>query len=193
MSTSVRERDQTDDQLAAAAARRDESGAVPRAAQIAFEELYRRHAPLLFAFLAARAPASDREDLHQEVWRRVWQYLPGHFRGGNLSAWLHEIARNVRFDHGRKRKAVALDDGEVLEDPRVGQADDRLLEDERREALRRCLEMLIAPADAIVKARLAGEDYSEICRRLGLEPKRAHKLYHTAKEQLKTCVERALP
>jgi DNA-directed RNA polymerase specialized sigma24 family protein len=60
------------------------------------------------------------------------------------------------------------------------------------EALRRCLERLTQPQAAVVQSRLAGDDYPEVCRRLRLEPSQAHKLYHTAKELLNTCVERAL-
>jgi hypothetical protein len=72
MATTVSEPEQTDDQLAAAAARRGNSDLGLRAAQEAFEQLYRRHAPLLLAFIAARVGPADREDLHQEVWRRAW-------------------------------------------------------------------------------------------------------------------------
>jgi hypothetical protein len=47
MASTVSEPDQTDEQLAAAAARRGESDRGPRQARDAFEQLYRRHAPLL--------------------------------------------------------------------------------------------------------------------------------------------------
>jgi DNA-directed RNA polymerase specialized sigma24 family protein len=92
MASTVSEPEKSDEQLAAAAARRDRSGVAPSEAQIAFERLYRRHAPLLFAFIAARAPAADREDLHQEAWRRAWQHLPDQFHDGNVRAWLYQIA-----------------------------------------------------------------------------------------------------
>jgi DNA-directed RNA polymerase specialized sigma24 family protein len=57
------------------------------------------------------------------------------------------------------------------------------------EALRRCLEKLSATAADVVRARLAGMDYAEVCRRLDLQPQQAHKLYHKAQELLKACVE----
>ena len=192
MATTVAEPDQTDEQLAAVAAGRDTSGAAPRPAHEALEELYRRHAPLLFAFIAARAPAADREDLHQEVWRRVWQHLPQQFHGGKFRAWLHQIARNLLIDRGKKHGAGPLVDEGGVPDCRPGHGEEYLLEQERMDALRRCLEKLSAPAAAVVKARLAGDDYPDACRRLGLKPRQAHKLYHTAKEQLKTCVQRTL-
>ena len=40
--------------------------------------------------------------------------------------------------------------------------------------------------------RLGSDSYTDICGRLGLRPEQAHKLFHQAKAQLKTCVEGAL-
>jgi DNA-directed RNA polymerase specialized sigma24 family protein len=83
-------------------------------------------------------------------------------------------------------------DPDALPDGRGGSAHDRLVEQERAEALRRCLEKLEAKAADLVRSRLAGEDYEEVCRRLGLKSSQAYKLFHTARDRLKTCVERAL-
>jgi RNA polymerase sigma-70 factor, ECF subfamily len=192
MASTVSEPDQTDEQLAAVAAEQRDSDRGQRAGRDAFEQLYRRHAPLLLAFIAARARPADREDLHQEVWRRAWHHLPEQFHGGNFGAWLYQIARHALIDHGKKRKAEALPDPEVVQDGRTGRGDDRLLDQERMEALRKCLEKLGATAAALVRARLAGNDYASVCRQLGIEPGQAYKLFHSAKDQLKTCVERAL-
>jgi RNA polymerase sigma-70 factor, ECF subfamily len=104
MATTVSEPEQTDDRLAATAAARGNSELALRAARDAFEQLYRRHAPLLLAFITARVGPADREDLHQEVWRRAWHHLPEQFHGGNFGAWLYQIARHVLIDHGKKKK-----------------------------------------------------------------------------------------
>jgi RNA polymerase sigma factor (sigma-70 family) len=163
-----------------------------RTARDAFEQLYRRHAPLLLAFIAARSRPADREDLHQEVWRRAWHHLPEQFHGGNFGAWLYQIPRHALIDHGKKRKAKVLADPELVPDGRSRHDDDCVLERERMEALRQCLDKLNATAAALVRARLAGEDYSDICRQLGLTSGQAYKLFHSSNDQLKTCVERAL-
>ena len=147
---------------------------------------------MLLAFIAARARPADRDDLHQEVWRRAWHHLPEQFHGGNFGAWLYQIARHALIDHGKKRKAEVLADPEVVPDGRGGRNDDRLLERERMDALRQCLDKLDAKAAALVRARLVGEDYAEVCRQLGLNSGQAYKLFHSSKDQLKTCVERAL-
>jgi RNA polymerase sigma-70 factor (ECF subfamily) len=192
MASTVPETDRSDEDLAAVAARRGDSDRALRAAREVFEQLYRRHAPLLLAFVAARVRAADREDLHQEVWRRAWQHLPDQFHGGNVRAWLHQIARNALIDHGRKSQAESLADPEAVRDGRSQPAPDRLIEHEQGEVLRRCLEKLDSKAAALVRARLAGEDYEGVSKRLGLTTGSAYKLFCKAKDQLKACVERIL-
>ena len=181
-----------DEQLAALVARREDSGPSLRAAREAFEQLYARHARALLAFLAARTRRGDLDDLNQEVWRRAWHHLPEQFRGGNFRAWLHQIARNAVIDHARKRRPELLEDEQRVPDGRLGHADAGLIEREQAEALRRCLGQLSAESAEMVRARLGGDPYEAICSRLGLSPGRAHKMFHRAKEQLQTCLERAL-
>ncbi|MGF1537684.1 MAG: sigma-70 family RNA polymerase sigma factor [Elainellaceae cyanobacterium] len=73
----------------------------------AFAELLRRYQPHLEKVLYHLAPDwSDRADLVQEVWIRVYRNLkrlqePAKFRG-----WLTRIATNLFYDELRKRKRV---------------------------------------------------------------------------------------
>ncbi len=163
MASTVSRTERTDEQLAAEAARRGGSDGATRAARDAFEQIYRRHAPLLLAFLSARVRVSEREDLHQEVWRRAWEHLPDQFHGGNFRAWIHRIARNVLIDRGKRRKSESLSSPDLIPDGRVGAAHEHMVEHERAEVLRLCLEKLESKAAALVKARLAGDDYPEVC------------------------------
>ncbi len=192
MAAFVDETTQNDEDLAATIARRGASDRAFGAATDAFERLYRRHAPLLLAFIAARVPSSDCDDLHQEIWQRAWVALPGQFQGGNFRAWLHQITRNAIIDLSRKKRPSPLTDPETLVDGRDDDARSRLLEQERADALERCLKRLQSELADLVRARLAGESYPDICGRLGLRPEQAHKLFHVAKAQLKTCVESVL-
>jgi RNA polymerase sigma factor (sigma-70 family) len=192
MAVIVNETTRSDEELAAEISGRDASERAFRAAREAFEGLYRRHAPLLLAFLSSRVHASDRDDLHQEIWQRVWVSLPAQFHGGNFRAWLHQIARNAIVDLGRKKRSSALADPLLVVDGRSEQAHTLLLEQERKEALERCLKALKSELATLVRARLGGDSYADIRGRLGLRPEQAHKMFHLAKAQLKTCVEGSL-
>ena len=191
MATNPPDNDPSDEQLAATLAQREQSGQALRAAQDAFRDLYQRHARKLLAFLAARVHRNDLEDVHQEVWERIWKHLPEGFHGGNFRAWLYQIARNYIVDQGRKKRPEQIPEVDELPESRGGQPEEVLLEQERRAILSRCLERLDTRAAELVRARLAGESYEDACPRLGLKPEHAHKLFHQAKTQLQQCVKRA--
>ena len=110
MAANVPEIVESDEQLISVIVRRGGSDAEMRAARFAFEMLYRRRAALLLAFLSSRVASGDRDDLHQEIWVRVWNRLPDQFQGGNFRAWLHQIARKRRLaaKHEARSESVAI-------------------------------------------------------------------------------------
>jgi RNA polymerase sigma factor (sigma-70 family) len=162
-------------------------------ARSAFDQLYRRHALLLRAFLLARVARSEVDDLDQLVWLRVWKSLPK-AEPGPFRAWLFKIARNALIDQSRQKRPGLLAEGEAdaLIDDKPCQPDGRLIEHERKAALERCLARLKENAAAVIRGRLSGEDYEAIGKAQGIAPKQAHSIFHKAKELLKTCVKRAL-
>jgi RNA polymerase sigma-70 factor (ECF subfamily) len=180
----------SDEQLADAIVQRERSADAMQRARDACGELYARHAAKLLAFLAARAPRSQLEDVHQEVWERVWERLPGGFAGGNFRAWLFQISRNLLIDQARKKRPMDSIADHDVPDERQARPDLVLFESERAAHLRNCLEKLAPEAAALVRARLSGQSYDEICERNGIRMERAHKLFHRAKEQLHDCVKR---
>ena len=78
-------------------------------------------------------------------------------------------------------------------DPNAPSPEMRLLTEEREAVLQDCLQRLGDRMAALVKARLTGDDYDEICTRLDINPGQIYKLFHQAKTTLTTCVERTLP
>ena len=128
-----------DDELAALCARRDDSAQARRLAETAFRDLYDRHAKRLLAFLGGRVGEAALDDVHQEVWAKVWQAVPTGFRGGNFRAWLHQLARHVVIDHWRKRRAEPTAEGAEAIDRRQWEKS-RAAETDRRDALARCLQ-----------------------------------------------------
>lgn len=181
----------TDEQLAAVIRQRDISAAHWQSAQDACTELYRRHAQSLLAFLASRVRRADLDDLHQAVWERIWRYLPESFAGGNLRAWIYQIARSQIIDAARKKRPERLANDHDPADPRAGKFADELVEHERWVVLKHCLDQLTERAARLVRARLAGMDYETIGKELGLQPAQAHRLFHTAKTQLHDCITRS--
>jgi RNA polymerase sigma-70 factor, ECF subfamily len=181
----------SDEELAAIVALRQEPQGDWQAARQACEQLYLRHARRLLAFLSARVNRSDLEDIHQAVWERVWQRVPEGFHGGNFRAWLYQIARNYLIDMRRKKTPSTPGDEALEVAGKDAGADVWIAEQERIAILQRCLSNLNSEAASLVRARLSGESYDEICRRTGWKTERAHKLFHQAKQELQTCIQRA--
>ena len=133
------------------------------------------------------------DDLHQQTWQLVWRHLPGHFRElKNFRAWLYKIAHHALIDQSRKKQPRPARNLDVVEDARDDRPERLMIERERQTALERCLERLGADPVALVRARLGGEDYDAVCKRLGLSSNKAYKMLHKAKKQLRTCMERSL-
>jgi RNA polymerase sigma factor (sigma-70 family) len=180
-----------DDKLAAACARRGDPHA-RRLGDAAFRTLYDRHAKRLLAFLGGRVSMAALDDVHQEVWAKVWQAMPTKYGGGNFRAWVHQIARNVVIDHLRKRSPEPLADAGELVDRRHWDTA-RAVEPDRHDALARCLRKLEranARAADLVRSRAGGEGYDAYCARTGVPAAEAYRAFHRAKAQLQACVER---
>jgi len=173
-----------DEQLAAIVAQAGQQG------EAAFGQLYDRHARPLLLFLAARISRSSLDDVHQEIWTRVWQSLPTGFKGGNFRAWLFQIARNHLIDLIRKKQPQGLPGEYDAPDARSANADEQLLEQERVDRLRHCLDLLDERAQKVVRARLEGMSCEDLAVELKVKTNTVHQLFHRAKDQLQDCVGR---
>jgi len=68
----------------------------------AFDEVYDRYRPRLFAFLARLTQHREiAEDLLQETWLRLAQHAPRLAANTCLAAWLFTVARNLHRSHVR--------------------------------------------------------------------------------------------
>src|SRR5258707_778057 len=77
----------------------------------AFGELYVRYARMVHGILLARVPASDAEDLVQDVFMSAMRQLRGLRTAAAFRGWLGAIARNRAIDYHREsRERVALED-----------------------------------------------------------------------------------
>jgi RNA polymerase sigma-70 factor, ECF subfamily len=105
--------------LLAAAARRDQS---------AFEQLVKRHYPVVYRVVwRIMNGHGDAEDVTQEAFLRLWNN-PGQLREASaLRGWLIRVASNLVMDRFRRKPAAALDAVPEVEDgrPSVPQTMDR--------------------------------------------------------------------
>lgn len=105
----------------------DDAALVERARagdRAAFEQLYRRHADLVYARLTRIVgPVAERDDLLQEVFLGLHRALP-RFRGdAALSTLLYRITANVAYDHLRRRGRRPLEHADLDELAAVVSAD----------------------------------------------------------------------
>ncbi|MDQ6707870.1 MAG: sigma-70 family RNA polymerase sigma factor [Acidobacteriota bacterium] len=70
----------------------------------AFGELYERHKRMVHGILMAHVPYSEVEDLMQSVFMQAMESLPRLRDAEAFGGWLAAIARNLAFDHHRRRK-----------------------------------------------------------------------------------------
>jgi len=156
-----------------------------------FLALYEEHARPLLAWLSTRVARSDLDDVHQEIWTKVWAKKRESFKGGNFRAWLFTVARNHLVDRHEKKPATPL-----MQDPEEAHVDMRqetpcaiAIDRERHERLVRCLALLDDVRRQVVEMRLAGGDYDSISAKLGISTAQAHSHFFAAKRQLRQLLE----
>jgi RNA polymerase sigma-70 factor (ECF subfamily) len=144
--------------------------------KVMFAELVRRYQPHLDKILYHLAPDwTDRADLAQEVWIRVYRNIRRLQEPGKFRSWVTRIATNLFYDELRKRKRVQsplsldaprqADDGEMdweIADADPGPAQEimtREFYDQLREAI---ADLPEAFRTTIVLREIEGMAYEEI-------------------------------
>ncbi len=165
------------------------------AAHASFDELFERHELMTERFIAARISPSLVSDLHQKLWLRAWDRAELFREGSKYRAWLLTIARNLITDEFRSRArkaAQALPENGDLEPATEDLPDRQLIAEDESMALAGCLDLLEATAATVVRSRLKGESYDQICTELQITTKTAHKQFFDAKADLQDCLRRKL-
>lgn len=140
--------------------------------QQAFSALYDYFAPRLKSWLLRqRMPASDAEELVQEVmivlWHKAGLYDPAR---SSLSTWLFRIARNRRIDSQRRARARILDEDDPALQPAAAIAADELVANDDRDAyVRAAVGQLPEEQREMLRAAFfLGQSHSEIAEATGL-------------------------
>ena len=135
------------------------------------DHLLAEHAPALRNFLGARCRDDDlTAELLQEVASRLVVAAPRLQVNGNLRAYLFRIAASVWHDYLRRElvRQRAARIAPAAEPGGAPAADERLLERELREAVRRAVTELPAAQQEVVRLRHErGLTFQQIADRLG--------------------------
>lgn len=137
--------------------------------RLEFEEVYREQADFVYS-LSRRLSrgAADAEDLFQEVFVRVYRFLP-RFEGGSLRGWLRRIVVNTNTSMKRGKKnqeLVHLEETpgwkESVADPERGPLE-ATEQSEERARIERALQRLTPPFRTILILREVEQlEYAEI-------------------------------
>ena len=91
--------------------------------------------------------------------------------------------------HRRRKETHSIDESGIAKHDDPTQP---MLDQERMQALKDCMESLSEREASVVRRLLAGESYQQICRRLEVNSNVAYKTARIAKTKLRTCVEHKL-
>lgn len=156
----------------------------------AFEELVRRHAPMVIA--AARRITLDAalaEDAAQEAFWKAYRALSGYREQEQFAAWLRQIAVRCALDLLRRRRPEAeLPEPDRLSSP--GRSEKRHEDRDLLEfALRR-----IAPRDRVIllAAKVDGRGMAEIARELSMTTTAVRVRAHRALRKLRKILGEAI-
>lgn len=164
----------------------------------AFEELYRRYRPRIYALaLHLTGRPSDADDITQDAFLKAYEHLPGFEGRSEFFTWLYRIALhralNVQRDRGR-RATVALDDPRLTAALAVDAAGDP----RRAVELQEVYAHLLAAFDAlspllrttVVLTTLQGLSYKEVAVVLGATEGTVAWRVHEARRQIRAHMER---
>jgi RNA polymerase sigma-70 factor (ECF subfamily) len=167
---------------------RDETDERPPGFEEAFCRLFDQQFPSLFRYLQRLTGDRDlADDLAQEVFVRLYQRasLPDDTRG-----WMGAVAHNLLRDQQRtaKRRLHLVEARQEAVTPdRPAYADENVLADERRRAVRDALDKLSERDRRMLLLRHEGYSYREIAHALGVNESsigtlllRATTAFHTA-------------
>ncbi len=153
-------------------------------------ELFERYGPALLRFsdrlLSDRATA---EEVTQEVFVKVISRAHQYDGRAEVASWLFAIAANACRDRRRRDRRAIIVPLEGLPEPsaRGEGVERRLMDREKREAVRRALALLSEEQrEALVLARYHGLPYAEIASVLGISVGAVKTRIFRAVETLKT-------
>ncbi|WP_242135520.1 RNA polymerase sigma factor [Aestuariivivens marinum] len=155
----------------------------------AFTVLVDRYKDLVFTLtLRMLKNREEAEEVAQDTFIKVYKSL-NRFKGGSkFSTWIYKIAYNAGLDRLKKNKKhinnVAINEFTAHEVKTIGNALDKLENEEREQAIKKCLDMLPSD-DAFLLTLYYYEELTleEISKTIGLTPNNVKvKLFRSRKK-----------
>jgi len=160
-----------------------------------FLQLFLANERRIYAFILSLVPSwSDADDLLQETSAVLWRKLDEFEPGSDFVAWALRIARyevlNYRKRQNRDRGLFSAETEELLAQHAVDMAH---VSDDRRDALKACLEKLSVRDRELIRLRYQpGATTRDVSERVGRSLKAVYKALNRIHEQLLLCVRRGL-
>lgn len=160
-----------------------------------FLQLFLANERRIYAFILSLVPSwSDADDLLQETSAVLWRKLDEFEPGSDFVAWALRIARyevlNYRKRQNRDRGLFSAETEELLAQHAVDVAH---VSDDRRDALKACLEKLSVRDRELIRLRYQpGATTRDVSERVGRSLKAVYKALNRIHEQLLLCVRRGL-
>lgn len=152
-------------------------------------QLFERHHVRLYNFyLRLTGKRQVSEDLVQEVFCRMLKYRHTYKGGGEFTAWMYHLARNVHKDHYRKWKHEPVT-VENLPEPAAAEphAHDLLEQKQDHELLQRALaELPVEKREILILSRYQDLRYDAIAEILGCSVEAVKVRVHRAMNELRT-------
>ena len=166
----------------------------------AFEALVLRHeAGVLRLLRLLGVPGTDREDVAQEVFLRVFRHLAGFRRGRPFASWMYRVVVNSAHDYRLRTRRVAFveapwsEDTERAADSALGPEGDAARRDLRR-SLEAALTLLTERERAVFVLReMEGLATREVARTLGVTAITVRRHLSLAKDRLRRALSRLPP
>jgi RNA polymerase sigma-70 factor (ECF subfamily) len=156
----------------------------------AFDDLMRRHGPMLYAYSRSRVGSeADARELTQDALVEAYLSLDRYELGTNLALWLRSISRNLIRNHyrslSRRREATLVEALLEIEDPAPPP-------DLPFEALRRCLEKLDEASRELIEGFYRkSRPVADLASDLGKGVSWVKVVLHRVRYRLRDCLTRA--
>ncbi len=136
-----------------------------------FLEIYREFSDKTFRLcLGFTGERSEAENLHQEIWLKIWHHLDGFRQESQIGTWIYRVATNTAllYVKRRQRHTQRVRPLEQLPEPSIQETEAELSRKDQIARLYRAIASLKELDRIIIELLLEGNSYQTIAEITGL-------------------------